>query len=162
MLQALKISRYQKMLPCTGASFCWRLFDSGCKIKQGQETICPYRPAFDASKSPLFNLRPCWLGKWPKRGSLFPVAFAKEEVPPSGGEGPPGEAQAKSGGGGKMSKQLMLKPEKCTGCRTCELICSYNRANDFNPRNSAARFLSATKRLSPFPSCACNARKPAA
>lgn len=36
-----------------------------------------------------------------------------------------------------MGKQLMLKPEKCTGCRTCELICSYNRAKDFNPRNSA-------------------------
>ncbi|MCL1836480.1 MAG: 4Fe-4S dicluster domain-containing protein [Treponema sp.] len=36
-----------------------------------------------------------------------------------------------------MSKQLMLKPEKCTGCRTCELICSFNRAKSFNPRNSS-------------------------
>jgi Fe-S-cluster-containing hydrogenase component 2 len=37
----------------------------------------------------------------------------------------------------KMSKQLMLKPEKCTGCRCCELICSYNRDKSFNPRNSS-------------------------
>ena len=36
-----------------------------------------------------------------------------------------------------MAKQLMIKPEKCTGCRTCELICSWNRGKDFNPQNSA-------------------------
>jgi Fe-S-cluster-containing hydrogenase component 2 len=36
-----------------------------------------------------------------------------------------------------MAKQLMLKPEKCTGCRTCEVICSFNRAKNFNPRNAA-------------------------
>jgi Fe-S-cluster-containing hydrogenase component 2 len=37
----------------------------------------------------------------------------------------------------KMSKQLMLSPEKCTGCRSCELICSFNRDKRFNPLNSA-------------------------
>ena len=36
-----------------------------------------------------------------------------------------------------MIKQLMMKPEKCTGCRTCEVICSYNRHGAFNPRQSA-------------------------
>ena len=36
-----------------------------------------------------------------------------------------------------MAKQLMIKPEKCTGCRTCEVICSWNRGKNFNPRNSA-------------------------
>lgn len=36
-----------------------------------------------------------------------------------------------------MSKQLMINPEKCTGCRTCELICSYQRDKAFNPRHSA-------------------------
>jgi Fe-S-cluster-containing hydrogenase component 2 len=36
-----------------------------------------------------------------------------------------------------MLKQLMVKPEKCVGCKTCEIICSYNRAKNFDPRNSA-------------------------
>ena len=36
-----------------------------------------------------------------------------------------------------MIKQLMIKPEKCTGCRTCEVICSYNRSGTFNPGQSA-------------------------
>ncbi|MDR1893941.1 MAG: 4Fe-4S dicluster domain-containing protein [Spirochaetales bacterium] len=36
-----------------------------------------------------------------------------------------------------MNKQLMIKPEKCLGCRTCEIICSWNRGKNFNPRNAA-------------------------
>jgi Fe-S-cluster-containing hydrogenase component 2 len=42
---------------------------------------------------------------------------------------------------GKMNKQLMIKPEKCIGCRSCELICSWNRGKAFNPRNSAVSVL---------------------
>jgi len=37
----------------------------------------------------------------------------------------------------EMVKKLMLKPEKCIGCRTCEVICSWNKGKNFNPRNSA-------------------------
>ena len=36
-----------------------------------------------------------------------------------------------------MSKQLMIKPEKCIGCRTCELICSFGHTQQFNPKLSA-------------------------
>ena len=36
-----------------------------------------------------------------------------------------------------MVKQLMLKPEKCIGCRTCEVICSFGKIKAFNPKNSA-------------------------
>ena len=33
-------------------------------------------------------------------------------------------------------KQLMIKPEKCTGCRTCELVCSFGHYEQFNPKMS--------------------------
>ena len=36
-----------------------------------------------------------------------------------------------------MAKQLMIKLDKCTGCRNCELICSWNRGKTFNPEYSA-------------------------
>ena len=31
-------------------------------------------------------------------------------------------------------KQLVVKPEKCIGCRTCELVCSFGHHQQFNPR----------------------------
>lgn len=36
-----------------------------------------------------------------------------------------------------MSKILVISPEKCVGCRTCELICSFGKNSEFNPRNAA-------------------------
>ena len=33
-----------------------------------------------------------------------------------------------------MSKQLLVKPEKCVSCRTCELMCSFSHTDSFNPR----------------------------
>lgn len=36
-----------------------------------------------------------------------------------------------------MPRQLLIKPEKCVGCKTCELICSYTREKNFDPVNSA-------------------------
>ena len=36
-----------------------------------------------------------------------------------------------------MSKQLMIHPEKCTGCRTCELFCSFGHTKQFNPKLSS-------------------------
>lgn len=33
-----------------------------------------------------------------------------------------------------MSKQLIIKPEKCIGCRTCELMCSFGHYAQFNPK----------------------------
>jgi Fe-S-cluster-containing hydrogenase component 2 len=36
-----------------------------------------------------------------------------------------------------MNRQLVVKPEKCTGCRTCEIICSYEKTGAFNPELSA-------------------------
>lgn len=36
-----------------------------------------------------------------------------------------------------LSKILMISPEKCIGCRSCELACSFSRTNEFNPKHSA-------------------------
>ena len=36
-----------------------------------------------------------------------------------------------------MSKLLVVNPEKCAGCRTCELMCSFEHNKKFNPRLSA-------------------------
>lgn len=32
-----------------------------------------------------------------------------------------------------MSKMLMIHPDKCTGCRNCELACSMEHEGDFRP-----------------------------
>lgn len=32
-----------------------------------------------------------------------------------------------------MQKLLTITPEKCTGCRTCELVCSFFHEKEFNP-----------------------------
>ena len=31
-------------------------------------------------------------------------------------------------------KHLVVRPEKCTGCRTCELACSFGHYGQFNPK----------------------------
>ncbi|WP_326909936.1 4Fe-4S dicluster domain-containing protein [Sedimentibacter sp. MB31-C6] len=36
-----------------------------------------------------------------------------------------------------MSKGIVISPDKCTGCRTCELVCSFTKNDTFNPKDSA-------------------------
>jgi anaerobic carbon-monoxide dehydrogenase iron sulfur subunit len=36
-----------------------------------------------------------------------------------------------------MGKVLIISPEKCTGCRTCEMACSFNKTKSFNPQKAA-------------------------
>lgn len=35
----------------------------------------------------------------------------------------------------------MISPEKCLGCRSCELACSFGRDNEFNPKHAAVSVL---------------------
>lgn len=35
------------------------------------------------------------------------------------------------------TKQLVVNPDKCTGCRACELACSFQHYQEFNPHKSA-------------------------
>ncbi|MBP1926179.1 Fe-S-cluster-containing hydrogenase component 2 [Sedimentibacter acidaminivorans] len=41
-----------------------------------------------------------------------------------------------------MSKGIVISPEKCTGCRTCELVCSFYKIDEFNPKDAAISVLS--------------------
>ncbi|MGE5505197.1 MAG: 4Fe-4S dicluster domain-containing protein [Actinomycetota bacterium] len=38
-----------------------------------------------------------------------------------------------------MRKALLIKPEKCTGCRQCEMACSFEKERSFNPARSRIR-----------------------
>jgi len=42
---------------------------------------------------------------------------------------------------GKMSKGIIISPDKCTGCRTCELACSFIKHDNFNPKDAAISVL---------------------
>jgi len=44
-----------------------------------------------------------------------------------------------------MDKILVVQPEKCTGCRTCELTCSITHNNEFKPELSRISVLSFEK-----------------
>ncbi|MFW6381813.1 MAG: 4Fe-4S dicluster domain-containing protein [Bacillota bacterium] len=36
-------------------------------------------------------------------------------------------------------KRIVIEPEKCTGCRDCELACSMTKVGEFNPMRSLIR-----------------------
>lgn len=40
-----------------------------------------------------------------------------------------------------MAKGIFITPEKCTGCRLCELTCTFNKFDDFNPEDASIRIL---------------------
>ena len=40
-----------------------------------------------------------------------------------------------------MAKGIVIYPDKCTGCRTCELTCSFTKNDIFNPKDSAIAVL---------------------
>jgi Fe-S-cluster-containing hydrogenase component 2 len=45
-----------------------------------------------------------------------------------------------------MSKILLIYPEKCTGCRICELVCSFHHYKEFNPSKSRIRIIKDERR----------------
>lgn len=45
-----------------------------------------------------------------------------------------------------MNKILLVYPEKCTGCRVCEIICSFHHYKEFNPLKSRIRIIKDERR----------------
>jgi Fe-S-cluster-containing hydrogenase component 2 len=41
-----------------------------------------------------------------------------------------------------MKKTLLVDSEKCSGCKECEIVCSYNKERLFNPTSSRIHVLS--------------------
>lgn len=50
-----------------------------------------------------------------------------------------------------MSKLLVVNPDKCTSCRTCELMCSFGRVEVFNPCLSAVTVMDYEAALTSVP-----------
>jgi Fe-S-cluster-containing hydrogenase component 2 len=48
-------------------------------------------------------------------------------------------------------KVLYVEPEKCTGCRSCELICSFSHVGEFNPLRSRISVVAFEKTGFSFP-----------
>ena len=41
-----------------------------------------------------------------------------------------------------MEKVLVVDPDKCTGCKVCEMICSLHHENEINPTKSRIHIIS--------------------
>ena len=50
-----------------------------------------------------------------------------------------------------MGKLLVVHPDKCAGCRTCELMCSFEHTKTFNPRLSAVTVIDYEAALTSVP-----------
>ena len=40
-----------------------------------------------------------------------------------------------------LSQRIRINPEKCSGCRICELICGFSKHGEFNPKRSRIRIV---------------------
>lgn len=48
-------------------------------------------------------------------------------------------ARYAQGGDSPVKPQLVVNPDRCTGCRACETACSFAHYEEFNPQKSAVR-----------------------
>lgn len=50
-----------------------------------------------------------------------------------------------------MSASIKIDEDKCTGCRICELICSFNKGGELNPKRSRIRVVKMDRVLFDLP-----------
>ncbi|SDB96928.1 MULTISPECIES: 4Fe-4S dicluster domain-containing protein [unclassified Candidatus Frackibacter] len=50
-----------------------------------------------------------------------------------------------------MQKTLLINPKKCTGCRTCELVCSLEHEGEFNPSLSRVTMINFPEEIVTIP-----------
>lgn len=57
-----------------------------------------------------------------------------------------------------MQRSLLIQPAKCTGCRQCEMACSFEKERSFNPAKSRIRIfdLHAEGRFVPYTCTQCS------
>ena len=48
-------------------------------------------------------------------------------------------------------QRIQINPEKCTGCRICELICAFTKHTEFNPKRSRIRIVKLDKFFADVP-----------
>ena len=59
-----------------------------------------------------------------------------------------------------MKKILLIYPEKCNGCRVCELVCSFYHHREFNPLKSRIRIIKDERRGLDVPITCVNCTNP--
>ena len=50
-----------------------------------------------------------------------------------------------------MSKGIVIRPEACIGCKSCELVCAFNRTGCFSAQSSAVHVYSFSDEAVVFP-----------
>jgi len=60
-----------------------------------------------------------------------------------------------------MVKTLIVEPDRCTGCRTCELVCSLKKEQEFNPARSRIQHITFPKEGLSFPLVCLQCAEPA-
>ena len=59
-----------------------------------------------------------------------------------------------------LQKAIRVSPEKCTGCRICELICSAGKHGEFNPKRARIRIVKMERFFIDIPSVCQQCAKP--
>jgi Fe-S-cluster-containing hydrogenase component 2 len=59
-----------------------------------------------------------------------------------------------------VQKALLINPQKCTGCRTCELICSLEHDGEFNPSLSRVTMVNFPEEILTIPVTCLHCQEP--
>ncbi|KXS41737.1 MULTISPECIES: 4Fe-4S dicluster domain-containing protein [unclassified Candidatus Frackibacter] len=59
-----------------------------------------------------------------------------------------------------MRKTLLINPKKCTGCRTCELVCSLEHTDEFNPSLSRVTMINFPEEIITIPVTCLHCQEP--
>lgn len=67
---------------------------------------------------------------------MIPPMMKRNQIYTKGGDSAGTEANLGSCARKEMTKIIKIREERCTGCRVCELVCSLEKTEAFNPQKS--------------------------